>query len=169
MRTELYWIEGPWRGRLAIMPRPRGGDWLEEEIRSWRQHGVDVVVSLLTHDEQTEMDLSGEETLCRANAIEFVSFPIVDRGIPSSLESFSELVIKLGEQLANGNNIAIHCRQAIGRAGLVAVCLLALSGMEPAAAMERVSAARSCSVPETPEQRRWITDFARRLVPGPAK
>ena len=36
MHTELYWIPGPWLGRLAIMPRPRGGDWLEDEIRSWR-------------------------------------------------------------------------------------------------------------------------------------
>jgi hypothetical protein len=47
MRTELYWVEGPWSGRLAIMPRPRGGDWLEEEIQSWRRSGIDVVVSLL--------------------------------------------------------------------------------------------------------------------------
>jgi hypothetical protein len=43
MRTELYWIERPWRGRLAIMPRPRGGDWLDDEIQSWRRSGVDVV------------------------------------------------------------------------------------------------------------------------------
>src|SRR5438876_7533933 len=73
MRTELYWIEGPWRGRLAIMPRPRGGDWLEDEIQSWRQSGVDVLVSLLTREEQTELNLGDEESLCRANSIEFVS------------------------------------------------------------------------------------------------
>jgi hypothetical protein len=66
------------------MPRPCGGDWLEDEIQSWRQAGVDVVVSLLTREEQTELNLADEEALCRANGIEFGSFPIVDRGVPSS-------------------------------------------------------------------------------------
>jgi protein-tyrosine phosphatase len=166
MRTELYWIEGPWRGRLAIMPRPRGGDWLADEIQSWRQAGIEVIVSLLTLDEQTDLNLLDEEALCRANGIEFISFPIVDRGIPSSPEAFSELITKLAERLANGHNIAVHCRQGIGRAALVAICLLVVSGMEAATAVERVGKARGCSVPETPEQRRWITDFAKALVTG---
>jgi protein-tyrosine phosphatase len=169
MRTELYWIEGAWRGRLAIMPRPRGGDWLEDEIQSWRRFGVDVVVSLLTREEQTELGLHDEETLCRANGIEFVSFPIADRSVPLEVEAFSKQVIKLAEQLANGQNIAVHCRQGIGRAALVAVCVLVLSGLEPMAAIKRVGAARGCVVPETPEQRRWITDFAKSLVTGSSR
>jgi protein-tyrosine phosphatase len=146
------------------MPRPRGGDWLEDEIQSWLRAGVKVVVSLLTCDEQTELSLADEEKLCRANGIEFVTFPIVDRGVPSSSEAFSDQMIKHSEQLANGKNIAVHCRQGIGRAPLVAICLLVLSGVQSAAAIDRVSAARGCSVPETPEQRRWITDFAKSLV-----
>ena len=166
MQIELYWIDGPWLGRLAIMPRPRGGDWLEDEIRSWRRSGVDMVVSLLTREEQTELSLDDEGELCRTNGIEFVSFPIVDRGIPSSIEAFSDQVTKLAEQLASGKNVAVHCRQGIGRAALVAICLLALSGVEPAAAIEWVGAARGCSVPETPEQRRWTADFAKSLVTG---
>lgn len=161
MRTELYWIEGPWPGRLAIMPRPRGGDWLEDEIQSWRRSGVGLVVSLLTREEQTELSLDDEGALCRANGIEFVSFPIIDRGVPSSLEEFTEQVTKLAEQLGNGKTIAIHCRQGIGRAPLIASCLLILSGVAPAAAIERVSEARGYAVPETSEQRRWIEDFAK--------
>src|SRR5580693_3849474 len=98
MRTELYWISGPWRGRLAIMPRPRGGDWLEDEIQSWRRFGVDLILSLLTPDEIAELSLADEEELCRANGVQFVSFPIMDRGIPSSVEAFSDLVTKLAEQ-----------------------------------------------------------------------
>ncbi len=164
VRTDLNWITGAWLGRLAIMPRPRGGDWLRDEIDSWRRSGVDVVVSLLTREEQTELNLSGEEALCRENGIEFVSFPIVDREVPSSSEKFLGLAIKLAEQLALGKNVAVHCRQGIGRAALVAICLLTLSGIEPSAAIERVGTARGCSVPETPGQRRWITDFAKSLA-----
>ena len=43
MKTAPYWIDGPWPGRLAIVPRPRGGDWLEDEVRAWRQVGLDNV------------------------------------------------------------------------------------------------------------------------------
>ena len=169
MRAELYWIEGPWRGRLAIMPRPRGGDWLEDEIQSWRRAGVDVVVSLLTRDEQAELNLADEQSLCRANNIEFVSFPIVDRSIPSSVEAFSDLVARLADGLVAGKNTAIHCRQGIGRAALVAICVLIWSGLESAVAMERVGAARGCAVPETQEQRRWISDIAGSLVTGSSR
>ena len=166
MRTELYWIEGPWPGRLAIMPRPRGGDWLEDEIQAWRRSGVDVTVSLLTGEEQTELDLDDEAKLCRANGIQFVTFPIIDRSVPSSLEAFSDLVIGLVEQLADGRCVAVHCRQGVGRAAILAICLLILAGVEPTPAVERVGSARGCSVPETPEQRRWIADFAKSLVSG---
>src|SRR5437762_6121659 len=99
MRTELYWIEGPWRGRLAIMPRPRGGDWLEDEIQSWRRARVNVVVSLLPPEEVTELSLGDEGELCRANGIQYLSFPIPDRGVPSTTDAFSDLVTKLAEQL----------------------------------------------------------------------
>jgi len=165
MRTSLYWIDGPWPGRLAIMPRPRGGDWLDDEIRLWRRAGADVLVSLLTREEEAELMLTDEQEICRTNSIEFVSFPIVDRSVPVSVEAFHDQVNQLAEQLANGKNVAVHCRQGIGRAALVAICLLILSGKEPAASIERVSAARGCPVPETPEQRRWIADFAAALVP----
>src|SRR4051794_3089499 len=119
MRTQLFRIDGPWRGRLAIMPRPRGGDWLEDEVRAWHQSGADVAVSLLTPEEQSELDLADEEKLCRADGIEYVSSPIADRPAPASKAAFSKLVTTLGEKLVNGKNIVVHCRQGIGRAGLV--------------------------------------------------
>ncbi len=161
MRTELYWIAGNGPGRLAIMPRPRGGDWLEDEIQSWRRAGVDVVVSLLTDEEIADLGLSDESQLCLANDILFLSFPIPDRTVPSDREAFSELVAGLGERLVGGENIAIHCRQGIGRAALLAICVLVGSGLEAEEAIRKVAAARGCSVPETPEQRRYIDDFAR--------
>ncbi len=164
MRTELFWIKGPWPGHLAIMPRPRGGDWLEEEIQAWRRSGIDVIVSLLTPDEHAELNLVEEGNLCRAHGIEFVSFSIMDRGVPPSTEALSDLTTALASQLAEGKSIAVHCRQGIGRAGLVAICLLLLSGVEQGAARASVSSARGCSVPETPEQLRWITSFAKSLV-----
>jgi protein-tyrosine phosphatase len=146
------------------MPRPRGGDWLEDEIQSWRQAGVAAVLSLLTREEIDELSLSHEEGLARANGLQYLSFPVPDRDVPSSKEAFYNLIVKLAEQLAEGRNVAVHCRQGIGRAGLVAACLLILSGMDPEAAIRQVSAARACPVPETPEQQQWTMGFAKWML-----
>jgi hypothetical protein len=61
-------------GRLAILPRPRGGDWLEDEVRGRRAAGVDVIVSLLTSDEVTNLDLAQERCLCQAHG-RFLAVP----------------------------------------------------------------------------------------------
>jgi protein-tyrosine phosphatase len=110
-----------------------------------------------------DLNLAHEGELCRANGIEFVSFPVIDRSVPSSRPAVSQLVTKLAEALTDGKNIAVHCRQGIGRAALVAICLLVLSGTDPTVAIQKVSTARGCPVPETPEQRRWIAEFAKSL------
>jgi hypothetical protein len=49
--TNLYWVDGPWPGKLALAARPRGGDWLGDEVVSWKRNGVDAVLSLLTPEE----------------------------------------------------------------------------------------------------------------------
>jgi hypothetical protein len=36
-----------------------------------------------------------------------------------------------------------------------------MNGIEPEAAVQRLSAARGITVPETPEQRRWIDHYAK--------
>src|SRR6266478_3602266 len=47
MYTQPFWIEGKWPGRLAVSPRQRGGDWLEDEMKFWQRSGISLVVSLL--------------------------------------------------------------------------------------------------------------------------
>src|SRR5690606_16319209 len=108
VRTELYWIESPAPGRLAIMPRPRGGDWLADEVDAWRKSGVAVVVSLLTEDEIAHFDLEQEAGSCQGCDMEFLSFPILDRGVPESRAPFETLVRTLADHLAAGKNVAVH-------------------------------------------------------------
>jgi len=164
MRTELYWIEGPWLGRLAISSRPRGGDWLEDEIRSWQRAGLEVVVSLLTSDEIADLDLTQEAKLCQDHGLQFISFPIVDRSVPASRKAVADFVSKLEEALAEGKRLMIRCRQGIGRSALIVACLLVSSGVDPETAFYQISAARGVAVPETPEQRKWVKDFSREFA-----
>jgi hypothetical protein len=43
--TKFHWLSGPWRGRLGMAARPRGGGWLADEMAAWRQAGADAVLS----------------------------------------------------------------------------------------------------------------------------
>ena len=156
MSPKLFWIPGPWRGKLAVSTRPRGGDWLYDEIAALRNVGVDVLASLLETTEVTEFDLFDECHAAEASGIQFQSFPIPDRGTPASTLLAVALIASITESLERGENVAIHCRQGVGRSGLIAVAVLVVSGKAPDDAMRIVSAARGEDVPETTIQREWL-------------
>jgi protein-tyrosine phosphatase len=164
MRKELYWIDGPWPGKLAIAARPRGGDWLRDDIANWKRAGINSVLSLLTPDEATDLDIRDEANEIRMQGMEFTSFPIPDRQIPKPEVKWGEVLERVARVLLSGKNVLVHCRQGIGRSGLAAACLLVKNGMSPGAAVESVSAARGASIPDTAEQRDWIDHYAVALV-----
>jgi protein-tyrosine phosphatase len=161
MKPEIYWIPSPWPGRLAVLPRPRGGDWLEDEIGGFREAGVDVMVSALEESEEAMLELSEESELCRAKGIEFISFPITDGTVPVSEKAVGELARILESRLASGKNVAIHCRAGIGRCATLAACVLILSGMNHQVAFERIQQSRGCHVPDKKEQEDWVERFSR--------
>ncbi|MBI4473312.1 MAG: dual specificity protein phosphatase family protein [Acidobacteria bacterium] len=160
MRTELHWVDGPWTGKLAVAARPRGGEWLYDELADWWRKGVHTIFSLLTPEEEQDLDLVHEKRETQALGMTFRSFPIPDRQVPDSETRLAKALEKLDNELASGTNVVLHCRQGIGRSGLVAACLLITKGLDAKAAITRLSAARGVPVPETTEQRRWIEHFA---------
>ncbi len=164
MRTDVYWVQGPWPGGLGILPRPRGGDWLADEVRSWRAADLDVVISLLTPSEAAEFDLQEEERRTREGGIEYHTFPIPDYGVPASRQDLAELVGRLEKALESGKNVGIHCRQGIGRSSLVAASLLVSAGAAPDEAFRRIEKARGRPVPDTIEQREWVSRMASEAI-----
>ncbi len=164
MGTALHWVNGPWLGKLALASRPRGGEWLDDEMASWRRDGIDMVLSLLTPEEEQALDLAAEAGAAQARGMGFISLPIPDRQVPDSEAGVTTVVEGAGSALSSGKNIAVHCRQGIGRTGLIAACLLISRGVDPEAAVARLSAARGVPVPETPEQRQWIDRYAATLA-----
>jgi protein-tyrosine phosphatase len=156
MNPDLFWIPGPWQGRMAVATRPRGGDWLEDEAAGWRRAGLDVVVSLLEADEAAQLDLATEGDIAQSKGIHLISFPIPDRGVPASMAAALGLLRSLAAALEEGKNVAIHCRQGIGRSGLIATAVLVTYGIGAEKAIETVSTARGQAIPETPAQLDWI-------------
>ena len=165
IKPDVYWIEGPWPGKLAIVARPRGGDWLGDEVKEWKKAGVNVVVSLLMSGEESELGLTSEAEIVKRNGLTHISFPIPDYSVPVSKIPMQQLAAELNDQLSRGACIGVHCRQSIGRASLVAACVLVTSGESPLRAFEHIELARGVHVPDTAEQKEWVISFARDIVP----
>lgn len=163
MKPVIYWIENSGPGRLAILAKPQGDDALESEIQGWREAGIDVVVSMLTQTDNEYLGLSAEGELCRTKGLQFISFPLKDFGVPDSVDATVQLVRELNDLLTSGKNIGLHCHGCIGRAPLIASCVLMFSGATAEAAFDLVSAARGYPIPEGVEQAQWGRKFARQL------
>jgi protein-tyrosine phosphatase len=159
MRPQVNWIVVPIAGRLAIMARPRAGDWIDDEISAWRAEGIDLVVSLLEQEEIGELSICREADLCREQGMEFISFPIPDRGVPAALREAMALSQAMATKIREGKAVAVHCRAGIGRSSLIAACVLVCLGFDADAAFEMIGEARGVRVPDTAEQRDWVTTF----------
>jgi protein-tyrosine phosphatase len=157
MMPEVYWIRAVEPLRLAVMPRPRGGDWLADEVSGWKRMGIDVVVSLLHRYEADELDIAEEESLCQHHDIRYRSFPIQDRGTPNSAAEFLALADEITASVKQGLAVAVHCRAGIGRSGLLAACILFRLGIDASNAFAVVSKARGLTVPDTSGQIDWFS------------
>jgi protein-tyrosine phosphatase len=140
--------------------RPRGGDWFEDGVTGWLDAGLDAVLSLLENDEAAQLGLDGERNLTESKGLQFFWFPIPDQGVPASTGEALKFLTQLTAALGAGENVAVHCRQGIGRSGMLAAALLMTSGMAASEAVDVVTKALGIDVPETSGQREWLQDFA---------
>ncbi|WP_129649181.1 protein-tyrosine phosphatase family protein [Peristeroidobacter agariperforans] len=159
MQPTLYEVERIGTGRLAVMGRPRAGDWASDEFAGLARLGVTDIVSLLEPSEAHELDLAEEPAYCAAAGIRFYSFPIKDRGVPTSSEDLARLACRLYHSCAAGRFAAVHCRAGIGRSGLVGAAVLIHGGFTVRDALSAISKARGVQVPDTNEQGEWLSRY----------
>ena len=169
MAARVYWCELPEAaGRLAIVRKPRAAPYLDEDIGVWRREGLDVVVSLLEAAEAAEVGLAGQSAAMMAAGLEFVSFPVVDRGVPETMASYAAIAEALASRITGGGSVGFHCHASLGRSPTLAAGVLVRIGLSPGEAIQRLRRARHATVPETDAQHAWIADYAAQLVAGGA-
>ena len=161
MQAQIYWIAAVPHGRLGILGRPRAGDWLNDEIESWQLAGVTDVVSLLEDFEIRELELSQEGAVAARAGLIFERFPIPDRGIPAQPEKARRLCAVIAARIREGRSIGVHCRAGIGRSGMIAAGVLLQLGIQENMVWQRVSSARGVPVPDTDEQRHFVSKLFR--------
>jgi len=156
---EVFWINGEHFPQLAIVLRPQGDRWLDDEMHRMRANGIETVISMLEPAEAEWLGLGGEQRSARQAGMDFLSFPIPDTKVPSNVEAFRHFVRDVAGRLQKGEHIGVHCRGCIGRATVLSACVLIQLGWHPTAALAAVEKARGNPVPDTPEQAVWIMGF----------
>jgi protein-tyrosine phosphatase len=166
MRPTVYTVARPGPGTVSTMGRPRGGDWLDEEVTGLRRLGVDALVCLLTDAELGELGLAGEAEAAGRAGLHHVWLPTADRGVPDPAIA-GPVLTALAGRLGQGQHIAVHCRFGLGRASLLAAALLVATNTDPDDAWHLITAARGHPVPDTDEQRAWV--YRHRFTAGPSR
>lgn len=119
-------------------------------IKNW---GAKLVLSLIEPYEMKmlKVPLLGDEVQ-RLGMI-WVHLPIHDYSVPSPAFEKNWLIYGkyIRARLRNGDNIVIHCKGGLGRAGMMAARLLAELGVDPERAIRHVRMAREGAI-ETPGQ-----------------
>ena len=160
--NDIFWIKGNPPAPLAIVLRPRGDEWLEDELLGMRRGGIQTLVSLLEEDEAVLLGLADEAPIAEHVGLKFLSYPIPDTEIPTNITAFQTFAAGLANRLRAGEQIGVHCRGSIGRATVTAACTLIHLGWSPHAALAAIQAARGCMVPDTQEQEDWILRYKAR-------
>ena len=160
MSTALHVIAWPGPGRFATMAHPRGGDWLANEMTGLARAGVDVLVSALSPQESERLGLAAVAAAAAAVGIEFVAFPIDDRGVPAVVDDAVMIGVRLAAHMRAGRFVVAQCFAGIGRSTLLACATLVMLGVGPEESLRMVSEARGLPVPDTEAQRHWLYEFA---------
>lgn len=101
---------------------------ITKDVFNFKERGVDCIVCLLSKYELRTLgvDISVYAKACSKVGIDLIIYPIVEMAAPEqkTTEFDTELIEKLRTLVEANESVVVHCRGGIGRAGLVACCLL---------------------------------------------
>ncbi len=164
---QVNWLETPpeWRVGLTFAPGKRGPStkgarWerdLDSDLEVLVRKGIRTIASLVEADELVEWGITELPSAAAARGIELLHRPIQDVSVPTVSDARSIVRELIARRSAP---IIIHCIGGLGRTGVIAGCLLRALDVAPDEALRRLVATRGKRCPETPEQRRFVTNFS---------
>jgi len=116
---------------MAMCPgRQNHRNWSRDlimDIQVLKNHGVELVITLMKHEELDRMQLTNLIAAIKENGMESIHFPITDKWLPDSIDQFCEIVNHVVGFIKAGRRMVVHCNGGKGRTGLLVVgCLIKL-------------------------------------------
>lgn len=157
------------KGRLSISIAPGKKDhrWnrdLQMDLNIIKQNGVQTIVCLLEWSEMTMLGIADYPRIAQENGLIFYHLPIKDRNIPLKKE-IDALIPTIVQRLSNGQNVLVHCRGGLGRAGTVCACCLAHFGYDGPSAVNLVRQQRPGAV-QTLKQEECVLNYCGQFIQG---
>lgn len=143
-------------GSLCICPRLRGDDWLEDEIKGFKDLGFTNIICLLTDDEELLLGLEHQDIICERLGVKFLKLPVEDRSKPLTHKDFLGVALDTFQRLEAGECVAVYSRRGTGRTAIFCSSVLYFYGMYPEESLEVIETARGLCVPDTELQKEWI-------------
>ncbi|GFR40923.1 hypothetical protein Agub_g1579 [Astrephomene gubernaculifera] len=140
---DVSWIppcEGASGGRLGLTYCPgkhitaRNGVQYARDLRAdlsrlKQEHGVHVIVCLLPDAELRYLRVRDYAAAVAAHHMTYMQLPIIEMAPPDDMQRACALVEGVVEQLQAGRTVVVHCKGGVGRAGLLAACVLIRLGV----------------------------------------
>jgi predicted protein tyrosine phosphatase len=121
-----------------------------DAIASW---GAKLVLTLVEPAELNALKVPQLGHEIKRRGIDWRHLPIADYSVPT--KAFEQQWLTQGRDirqlLRNGEDVLVHCKGGLGRAGMMAARLLAELGMDPEEAIHNVRRVRKGAI-ETPSQ-----------------
>mmetsp|Transcript_104 Transcript_104/g.325 ORF Transcript_104/g.325 Transcript_104/m.325 type:complete len:292 (-) Transcript_104:172-1047(-) len=134
---------------------------LDEDLGTLAAAGITIVVNLLNEPELRLLKISNYDAAATRHGLTLLHFPIIEGSGPPSLADTRRFVEDLTERRRHGETIVMHCRGGVGRAGLMAACMLLQGGFcrSPTAAIRWVRKRRCPEAVETRRQEDFISSY----------
>ncbi|SOB94755.1 cyclin-dependent kinase inhibitor 3 family protein [Rhodobacter maris] len=169
-------VPGPGLGRIGLTFCPGkhdraaySGAWardLDLDLDAIAGWGARVLVTLVEPAELVALKVPGLGAAAQSRGLVWRHLPIADYSVPSALfeARWAGEGRALRDALRAGQDVVVHCKGGLGRAGMIAARLLAELGMEPAQAIRAVRSVRPGAI-ETPGQLALVKRTERVLEP----
>ena len=157
----------PFRGALGVTfapgkkdPTSRPAPWARDlstdldTIVAWKAR---IVLTLIEPHEIEFLGISGLCDAIRGCGMDWLHLPIRDVSVPDSIfeQVWPAHSAELRRRLRAGENLLVHCRGGLGRAGMIAARLMVEEGVPAETAIAAVRAARPGAI-ETDAQEDWV-------------
>ncbi|MET0091246.1 MAG: cyclin-dependent kinase inhibitor 3 family protein [Candidatus Thiodiazotropha sp.] len=148
----------PEHGRIGITFCP-GKDDLFAHTGAWKRDletdldvivawGARRVITLVEQQELRELKVLNLGHAIQSRGIQWRHLPIADFSVPD--ENFEQQWITQGREIRHmlllGQDVLVHCKGGLGRAGMIAARLLVELGMQPEVAIRMVRRARKGAI-----------------------
>lgn len=154
-------------GKLSISISPGKKDirWnrnLQKDLYEMREKSIQVIVCLLEWSEMKMLGIADYPRKSQEAGFLFYHLPIRDKGVPDQNE-IDILIPTLVNHLMMGQNVLIHCREGLGRAGTICACCLTHFGYKGKDAIRTIRQRRPGAI-QTNNQERCVLNYHRRLI-----